>query len=134
MPFDYFDQYFRKEGERVTVSLRITIFVAALLFTVIVLKSLKRKRISTKLSLLWIILGILLMAASIFSPAVIYTSQLLGFEEASNMVFFLGVLFLLLICLYMSNVISKQQRTITVLIQEISLNNKRMSDEEQEKE
>ena len=50
------------------------------------------------------------------------------------MVFFLGVLFLLLICLYMSNVISKQQRTITVLIQEISLNNKRMSDEEQEKE
>ena len=117
-----------------TVSLRITIFVAALLFTVIVLKSLKRKRISTKLSLLWIILGTLLMAASIFSPAVIYISQLLGFEEASNMVFFLGVLFLLLICLYMSNVISKQQRTITVLIQEISLNNKRMSDEEQEKE
>ncbi len=117
-----------------TVSLRITIFAAALLFTVVVLRSLKKKRIGTKLSLLWIVLGLLLMAASIFSPVVVYISQLLGFEKASNMVFFLGVLFLLLICLYMSNVISKQQRTITVLIQEISLSNKRMSDEEQEKE
>lgn len=134
MSFDHPDQYFGKEGEIMTVSLRITIFAAALLFTVVVLRSLKKKRIGTKLSLLWIVLGLLLMAASIFSPVVVYISQLLGFEKASNMVFFLGVLFLLLICLYMSNVISKQQRTITVLIQEISLSNKRMSDEEQEKE
>lgn len=117
-----------------TVSLRITIFIAALLFTIIVLRLLKRKTINTKLSLLWIFAGIILMAASVFSPAVIYVSRILGFEKASNMVFFLGVLFLLFICLYMSRVISKQQGTITMLIQEISLIKKRMSDEEQEKE
>lgn len=117
-----------------TVSLRITIFIASLFFTVIVLRSLKKKRMGTKMSILWMFAGIVLMAASIFSPVVIGISRLLGFEKASNMVFFLGVLFLLFICVYMSTVISKQQRTITTLIQEISLMSKRISDEEQEKE
>lgn len=117
-----------------TVNLRVTIFLAALLFVVIVLRLLMSKSISTKLSLLWLILGGLLMFAAVFSPLVIQIAHALGFEKASNMVFFLGVLFLLVICLYMSRVISKQQGTITTLIQEISLIKKRMSDEEQEKE
>ena len=117
-----------------TSSLRIIIFVAAFLFTAIVLSALKKKKINTKLSLLWLFACVILMLSSVFSKAVICISEMLGFEEAVNMVFFLGVLALLAICFYLCTVISKQQRIITVIIQEVSLLNKRLNDGQSEKE
>lgn len=115
-------------------SLRMIIFIAAILFTIIVLNTLKKKKISTKLSLLWLFASVLLMVSAIFSQKVIFISELLGFKEAVNMVFFLGVLVLLFICFCLCIVISKQQRKITMIIQEVSLLNKRLYDEQQEKE
>ena len=117
-----------------TTSLRVIIFLSALLFMVIVLKALKKKKINTKLSLLWLFASIILMLASMFSTVVIQISKLLGFKEAVNMVFFFGGLVLLIICFYLSMVISKQQKIITTLIQEVSLIDGELADEIQEKE
>lgn len=115
-------------------SLRIIIFLAALLFVVIVLRTLKKKQISTKLSLVWIFASIVLMVAAVFSKSVIWISQVLGFKEAVNMVFFLAFLVLLMICLYLSMIVSKQQRTITMMIQEVSLLKKKVADETKKEE
>lgn len=117
-----------------TLSLRIIIFVASLFFTSIVLRALKKKRISTKLSLLWIFACLLLMLSAVFSKTVIMISKILGFEAAVNMVFFLGVLALLFICFYLCTVISKQQKIITVVIQEVSLLNKRLNDRQKKEQ
>ncbi len=104
-----------------TVGLRVIIFSSALLFLGHVLKTLKHKKIDIKLSLLWFLTSILLMIASIFVKEVIVLSGILGFEEAVNMVFFFGLLVLLFISFCLCIVVSKQQKTIIILIQEISL-------------
>lgn len=112
-----------------TVSLRVIVFCVALLFLVIVLRTLKSKKISVKLSLLWFLTSLLLMAASIFVEKVIMFSGILGFEEAVNMVFFFGLFVVLSISFCLCIVISKQQKTITILIQEISMLKKDKKDE-----
>ena len=112
-----------------TVSLRVIVFCVALLFLVIVLRTLRSKKISVKLSLLWFLTSLLLMAASIFVEKVIMFSDILGFEEAVNMVFFFGLFVVLFISFCLCIVISKQQKTITILIQEISMLKKDKKDE-----
>lgn len=114
------------------IYLQAFILICAIMFVIIVLKSLKNKVISTKLSLLWILSAIILVICAIYSQPVIYISQFLGFEKPVNMVFFLAFLFLLVIVFYLCIITSKQQEHIKLLIQEISLLKKRIDDENKE--
>lgn len=114
------------------IYLQVFILICSVIFVFIVLKSLKDKVISTKLSLLWMMAAIILVICAIYSQPVIVISQILGFEKPVNMVFFLAFLFLLVIVFYLCVITSKQQEHIKLLIQEISLLKKRLDDENKE--
>lgn len=110
--------------------LKLFILLSALVFVFIVLNTLRKKRISTKISMLWLIAAMIIIFSALFSEPLIILSGLLGFETPVNMIFFLGFLLLLIICFYLCMVISKQQSEITLLTQEVSLNIKRLKDKE----
>lgn len=112
--------------------LQVFVVFCAFIFVFIVLNSLKKKVISTKLSLLWMLSAVILVFFAIYSEPIFYISKLLGFEKPVNMVFFLAFLFLLVIVFYLCIITSKQQEDHKLLIQEISLLKKRIDDEEKE--
>lgn len=109
--------------------LKIFILCSSLALMIIVLNALRKKRISTKISILWITAVLFIFLCALFSSPLFVLSELVGFEAPVNMIFFLGFLFLLVICFYLCIVISKLQGEITLLTQVISLQAKRVEDE-----
>ena len=116
------------------MSLRLTIslIVICLIFIAYVYKYLKKNRISYKNAFLWFLL-ILAMGISIFSLDLLRVfADFLGIEEISNLIFLIGFVVLLLICIYLTTVVSILKDRITGLTQNMGILDKRIRDLEDE--
>lgn len=103
------------------IMLRATLIVIVVIFNIIVLSVLKKKKIETKYALLWILSSALLLLSALFPNMLDKLSYILGFEAASNMIFLFGFFILLYINFILTLVISKQRKNIVTLIQEVSV-------------
>lgn len=101
--------------------LRITLIAIVMIFNLIILSILKRKKIETKYAFLWIFSSILLLIIALFPYMFNKLSFLLGFEATSNMIFLFGFFILLYINFILTLIISKQKKNIVTLVQEISV-------------
>lgn len=102
-------------------SLQIEMTVAAIILLIFIIICLKRNSMSIKSSVAWLLLPIVFIVIAIFpDPLATFATQL-GFETLSNFIFVIIIALLILICFYLTIVISKQQSKIIKLIQEVSL-------------
>lgn len=108
--------------------LNIVLIIVCVLFLITVFISVHKGKLALRYSLLWIVLGILGVITAFFPNAALNLSHLLGFEVASNFVFFVVIIFLMAICLSLSKAISKQSSQIRTLTQEIALLKKQGED------
>lgn len=74
-----------------------------------------------KYSFLWIILLFVILLCAILPIIPYRISDILGFETPANFIFLVAIFFLLAIALSLSIIVSKQQRKITTLIQEVAI-------------
>lgn len=102
-------------------SLRIAIFLVALLIFFVIAFLLRKGRIPVKFSLLWLIVVISLSLVAIIPDFLLIFMNILGFQTLSNML--IGVLFLVLffITVSLTVIVSGQKTKIQLLIQELSL-------------
>ncbi len=106
--------------------LQILVIAAAILFFVYVSRLVSQDKLLLKYSLLWMLLAAVAVVCALF-PAPLYEfAYLLGFENPSNFIFFLGLFLLMIICLSLSVIISKQAIRIKNLIQDQALLVKRL--------
>ena len=104
-----------------STSLKISLIILLVLQLILILNRVKRKKMTMKYAGFWVIL-VLMMAVLVVFPGFIFKlSKILGFEEASNMIFLLGFFFLFYISFIITTTISEQNEKIKLLIQEISL-------------
>ena len=101
--------------------LRIVLLVASLIALGIVCKQVFDKKLSLRYSFLWIILALVILVCAIFPVIPYRLSDLCGFVTPSNFILVVAVLFLLAICLSLSVVVSKLQKRINTLVQEVAL-------------
>lgn len=104
-----------------TLALQISVMVACVLLLGYVFSLVKHERLLLNYSLLWLALAVVLLVCAIFPGPLFGVATALGFLTASNFIFFLGFLFLLLICLTLTTVVSKQAIAIKNLTQKIAL-------------
>lgn len=103
------------------ITLRIVLLAVSILFLVFVLFRIRRGKYLLKYSLIWIVLSILGVLASIF-PAWIYClATICGFAAPSNFVYFVLIIVLLISNLVICGVLSRQEVTMKNMIQEISI-------------
>lgn len=95
--------------------------VFCLLLLAFIVRLVAKERLQLKYSLLWLVLGVLLLVASLFPDALFGISALFGFETPSNFIFFVGLFCLLAIALSLSVIVSKQTLMIKNLTQRIAL-------------
>ncbi len=111
------------------ISLRLCVGVVCLLMFIYVLSLVKKERLLLRYSLLWLALALVLILCALFPGPVFEVAKLFGFATASNFIFVVGFVFLLLICLSLSSVISKQTVSIKNLTQRIALLEKELEGE-----
>ena len=91
-----------------------------------------KKKILLKHAILWSLLTIAIMIATLTTHFLKKISDL-GIQEVSNMIFLFGFLVLLVISFILTTTVSKQKMTLVTLTQELALTNKRIKEIENDK-
>ena len=81
----------------------------------------RKDRLQLKYSLLWLAFGSVVLVLSLIPGPLFALARIFGFETASNFIFFTGFIFLILIALSLSAIVSKQAIAIKNLTQRIAL-------------
>ena len=111
-----------------SIVLQVVLIIGTVAFLLAVLRSVRHGHLDLKYSLLWLLLGVLLLLCAIFPGIVVFFTGLLGIGLPSNFVFMAGLLCTLVICMSLTRIVSGQDRKIRSLIQHVSLLEKRLAD------
>ena len=101
--------------------LQIEMIVAAVALLIFMLALLRRNYVSVKSAIVWLLLPVVFVLIAIFVDPFTALAKWLGFDMLSNFIFVVIIGLLILLCFFFTIVISKQQKQITELIQELSL-------------
>ncbi|MEB0286830.1 DUF2304 domain-containing protein [Cryobacterium sp. 10S3] len=105
---------------------------AALLTLVIVVELLRRGRLRERHAIWWMVAGIAALLASIFPVTLEWTAQLLGIQVPTNLVFFVSIAILFLVCLQHSSELTRMEGRARSLAESIALLELRLRDVEGE--
>lgn len=103
-----------------STTLQVLMFLFALIFLLTIINMVRRNKLNLKYALLWLVAGSTMLLISIFPSIVLFFTNVIGFELASNMILFLGIVLLLGISLSLTKIVSKQSSQIQILTQELS--------------
>lgn len=109
-------------------TLRIVLIVGLLLYFFVVFRLLKKKRMKLKYTLLWILMGAVMLVLLIFPDLLEKASRLLGIVDAMNGLFTFAIAFLVLLTLVLTSIVSTQSEKIKSLVQSNALLEKRVRD------
>lgn len=101
--------------------LGLVVTLCSILFAAAVCIQVAKGRLLLKYSLLWLGLALIACLCAIFPAPLFGLAYLLGFNVASNFVFFLALFFFMVIALSLSIIVSKQQQRTKTLVQELAL-------------
>lgn len=92
-----------------------------IVFGIYIFVNIFKRKISLQHSLMWFIYVILMVLCLAFPKITEVITKILGFELASNMVFFFGFAILIIICFNMTKLISKEKEKVVILTQELAI-------------
>ncbi len=108
------------------ISPRFVIVLVVILYFAVLIVLLKKKRLALKYSLLWIFCGVLFLIMAAFPGLLGFITSFVGIEVPANGLFAMSILFLILILMSITVIISETSARIKTLVQKISLMEKRI--------
>lgn len=102
------------------IVLRYGAAIIAILFALLIINYIRKNQLNLKYALVWLAMPPMMFVAILVPNFLETISNILGFEVLSNMIFLFAILLLLLICLSLTLIVSKQSNMIRLLTQEIS--------------
>lgn len=112
-------------------TLRVTLSIAVICYFILILYYLKKRMLELKYTLIWLAAGII-MGVMIFSPELLVMFvRLLGIESNMNGLYVLCIAFIIAILMTLTSIVSRQALKIRILIQEISMMEKRIRELEE---
>lgn len=104
-----------------SINLKIFIVIVCIFFMLYIYLKVLNKKLDYKSALVFIPMLLVLMILCIFDKLLIPLKDLLGFEVTSNMIFFLGFVFVSILLLSLSINQFKQNQKIVKLTQELAI-------------
>ena len=101
--------------------LRIVLILLVILADVYSFRQIRRGKMSLNHSLLWILISLALLLISIFPSIAFRLATLVGIGTPVNLVFLLFAFFSIVLFVYLTNVISKEDRINRRLTQKLAL-------------
>lgn len=114
-------------------NLRVVLIIGVIAYFVIILLFLKKRSLSLKYTLLWLLAGIVLGMMVIWPEALSWFIHLIGIADNMNGLFIICIAFLIMILMSITSIVSKQAEKIKNLTQTISKMEKRIRELEERK-
>ena len=102
-------------------TLQFAIVVACILLAFYVIRLVLTGKLQLRYSLLWLALSAVLLFFGLFPQPLFSVASFFGFVTSSNFIFVVGFLFVILILLSLSTIVSTQAEAIQNLPQKIAL-------------
>lgn len=99
-----------------------------LVFLFFIIHLLKTKKLNLKYTLLWIFATIILLVVSIFPQIMYEISSVVGIKTPINVALVLAGIFVILIIISITSIVSELNRKLRSLIQEVSLLKKELQE------
>lgn len=112
-------------------TLRLVLIIGVVSYFVIILMFLKKRALSLKYTLLWLMAGVVLGIMVIWPATLTYFIHLLGIVDNMNGLFILCIAFIIMILMSITSIVSKQTEKIKNLTQTISKMEKRIRELEE---
>ena len=101
--------------------------LSALLVLVVVIEMLRRGRLRERHAVWWIVAGLLALIIGVFPQVLTWAADLVGVEVPTNLVFFISVFILFLVCLQQSADLTDLEYKTRVLAEQSALQDARIS-------
>jgi hypothetical protein len=108
--------------------------IASLVLLIAVLELVRRRRLREKYALLWILTAIVLLVLSVWRGAVTSIATTLGVSYGPTVLFAVGALFVLVVLLHYSTVISALTDRTVVLAQKVASLEQRIDELERQQD
>ena len=117
-----------------TTPLRVSIVaaIAALLLLALIFEFIRRRRLQERYAVLWILTGVVILVLAAWRDALGQLADVVGIAYPPSALFVLASLFILLVLLDYSTVISKLARQNRILAQRLALLESRLENERDE--
>ncbi|WP_040948506.1 DUF2304 domain-containing protein [Gorillibacterium massiliense] len=112
------------------MNIYLVAFLFCLGFLLVTIELIRRKKISERYSLLWLLLGLVMLILSLAPELLDGISKALGIVYGTSLLFFIGFLFSLVFIMHLTIVITRMDRKLTRLTQEMALLKARMHEED----
>ena len=106
-------------------TLRVTLLIAVICYFIIILYYLKRRMLELKYTLIWLVAGVVMGIMIYFPELTVRFVHLIGMQDNMNGLYIMCLAFIMMILMTLTS-IARQQMKIRVLIQEISMLEKRI--------
>lgn len=116
-----------------SINLKLSLVILLVIQLFLIINRVKKKKMTIKYACFWVILVLLMGIVVIFPEILFKLSEMMGFEETSNMIFLLGFFFLFYVSFIITTSVSIQNEKIKTLIQEISILKERVNKYEKRK-
>lgn len=100
---------------------QIIIGIAIVLVMLLILHQVRQNKLNLRFALLWLVLGIFMLIIDIFPGIITFFAGLLGLKLASNLLFFLGICFTLILVFGLTQKVSKLTDEAKCLTQEVAI-------------
>ncbi len=117
-----------------SLTLRLVLIIITLVYLFLIIRSVRKRKMQSSMSIFWIVTGLLLIIAIAIPHLIEFISAFLGFEKASNMIFCVTIFIAFYLIFTLTMLLAKQTNRNTALIQEVSFLKKRVDELEKNKE
>jgi len=101
--------------------LKIIIILVMIILLMYMFNIVRKNKVSTKNILIWVMADIFVIFATLFLDVLLKIANFFGIETVSNMMFFIGFIFLIVLCFNQSSQLSIQNKKIINLTQELGI-------------
>lgn len=100
--------------------------VGALITLAVVIEMLRRRRLRERHALWWVVAGVLALIIGVFPQTLVWAAQLVGIQIPSNLVFFVSIFILFLVCIQHSAELTNLEDETRVLAEQSALQDLRI--------
>ena len=93
----------------------------------------RSNKLDEKYSILWMVFSVLIIILALWTSMLDKVSSFLGIYYAPAMLFLIGFIFVIFYIIHLSTVVTKQNKAIVKLVQEVAILNKKIEEKENEK-
>jgi hypothetical protein len=112
----------------ITPRVELFAIVVSIVFILIVLDMVRRRRLRERYSLIWLFAVVAMTILVVWERLLLSITSLIGATDPSSTLFLFGILFAVVILLHLSNKVSDFSTQLRILAKEVAMLNARLSE------